>query len=106
MRMYERHFCRDARQRRANINGPTGPNRDKNVTPTQPAQPLRFSRPIRFSPQLKTAGRPVRTDRARIVAHDAPYDPWSLAAVFSKVQLKRGPERFVRRPFSLHWGAG
>src|SRR5690606_19126511 len=78
------------------------PNRDKNVTPTQPAQPLLFSRPIRFSPQLKTAGRPARTDRARIVAHDAPYDPWPLAAVFSKVQLERGPEGFARGYLPLH----
>ncbi len=34
-----------------------------------------FTRPIRYSPQLKKSGSHARMDRARIVAHDAPYDP-------------------------------
>ena len=70
----------NAPQRRANehqrrIGGFNNPNRDKNVTPTNPAQLLRFTRPIRYSPQLKKSGSHARMDRARIVAHDAPYDP-------------------------------
>ncbi|QQD23714.1 hypothetical protein GJQ55_04085 [Venatoribacter cucullus] len=70
----------NARQRRANehqcrIGGFNNPYRDKNVTPTKPAQPPLFSRPIRYSPQLKKSGSHARMDRARIVAHDAPYDP-------------------------------
>ncbi|WP_265574407.1 hypothetical protein [Venatoribacter cucullus] len=33
-----------------------------------------FTWPI-HSPQLKKSGSHARMDRARIVAHDAPYDP-------------------------------
>src|SRR5690606_14385296 len=53
--VWERAMPANARQRRANehqrrIGGFNNPNRDKNVTPTNPAQPLRFFRPIRSSP--------------------------------------------------------
>src|SRR5690606_21549822 len=45
--VWERAMPANARQRRANehqrrIGGFNNPNRDKNVTPTNPAQPLRF----------------------------------------------------------------
>src|SRR5690606_22081935 len=101
----------NARQRRANehqcdIGGFNNPNRDKNVTPTKPAQPLRFSRPIRYSPQLKKSGSHARMDRARIVAHDAPYDPPAEPGIFSKDKLERRPEGFARGYLPLHWGAG
>src|SRR5690606_40939084 len=65
-----------------------------------------FTRPIRYSPQLKKSGSHARMDRARIVAHDAPYDPLAQPEFFSKVKLERGPEGFARRYLPLHWGAG
>src|SRR5690606_3349633 len=66
-----------------------------------------FSRPIRASPQVKKSGSHAR--------RDAGQGSWyrmyltirgRWRCFFSKDQLGRGPERIVRRSFSLHWGAG
>src|SRR5690606_4774598 len=66
-----------------------------------------FSRPIRASPQVKKSGSHARRDAGQgswYRMYLTIRGRWRF--FFSKDQLGRGPERIVRRSFSLHWGAG